>query len=163
MNLGDIYIKSFFCIVGASIAVSMLFAFVWRSKWKTSRCASIAVSLLIGLLLSVPALTLLHHPLFVAWHRAQNAMVPQTGCLTYDPSFARLFAAYRMSRSGFDTWVAAHPWRLTPYANDLLEYDASHLGFSSPDASFASPSGSNGKQLRVYFKNGVMYLSYNSM
>ena len=52
---------------------------------------------------------------------------------------------------------------LTPGSNSLITHDEEVMGFENPEASFETEMADNGKQLRVYFKSGVMYLSYNSM
>ena len=68
-----------------------------------------------------------------------------------------------MTRPEFDAWVVNHPWQLKPGDNDLLHHDGPRLGLSEPDANFETEWDPNGRQLRVYFKSGIMYLSYNSM
>lgn len=100
--------------------------------------------------------------MFAAWHKWQNTAVPKDGCLTYEPDFSRLFATYEMSRDEFDEWVSNHAWRLHAGNNRLLRYDGLRLGFAEPELSFETDSTPNGKQLRVYYKSGVMYVSYNA-
>lgn len=68
-----------------------------------------------------------------------------------------------MTLPQFNAWAAAHPWGLTAGSNSLIAHDEEAMGFASPAAAFETGMADNGKQLRVYFKSGVMYLSYNSM
>jgi len=105
-----------------------------------------------------------HQPLFAAWHCAQNDMLPQTDCLSYEPTFARLYASYRMTRPAFDAWVQAHPWKLMPLGeSDICNCDVQQFRISKPDAAFATRPAPNGKQLRVYYQNNVMYVAYYAM
>ncbi|QDV59021.1 hypothetical protein Mal33_50460 [Rosistilla oblonga] len=68
-----------------------------------------------------------------------------------------------MSREEFEQWVAKHPWKLQPYDMSFVDHDSKRLDFTAPDFAYATEMASNGGQLRVYFKDGVMYLSYNVM
>ncbi len=163
MNLGSIYVQAFFVLFAAPTIVSFALLGLLRHKLKIS-CGSIVlfalfVAPIAGMLLNYA----FHEPTFVAWHQAQNRYVPQTGCLTYRPQFSRLYATYRMTLPQFNAWATAHPWDLMPGGNSLVEHDAAALGFDNPVASFETEMAPNGKQLRVYFQSGTMYLSYNSM
>ena len=71
-----------------------------------------------------------------------------------------------MSRERFEEWVETHSWPILPAeieAGEIYDNDTRELGFASPELYYATEMLGNGKQLRVYFKNNVMYLSYNSM
>ncbi|MEZ6135536.1 MAG: hypothetical protein R3C53_11565 [Pirellulaceae bacterium] len=67
-----------------------------------------------------------------------------------------------MTRQEFDIWVLDHPWHLRSGGNSLLHHDGPRFGLDQPEASFETDMAPNGKQLRVYYKSGKMYASYNS-
>jgi hypothetical protein len=121
------------------------------------------VALPLWVVAGVVALDVGHHRIFVAWHKWQNNVLPRDGCLTYEPEFTRLYATYKMTQQQFKTWVAGHPWQLRVGDNGLLHHDGPRLGFSEPELSFETDSAPNGKQLRVYYESGIMYVSYNAM
>ena len=123
----------------------------------------IPFAFLLGVALVFVGNSLFHRRLFVGWQQTQNEWVPEAGCLTYDPSFARLFATYSMTETEFRDWVESYPVPMGPYDNSLLMFDCERLGFTEPKLSFATKSAPNGKQLRVYWTDNVMYLSYNVM
>lgn len=163
MNLGDIYLKTFLVLLFAPPLVTFVLLGLLRQRLKLTWGGVLMIAAFLapfaGLLLS----TSYHRPVFVWWHKMQNQYVPRTGCVTYAPDFSRLYATYEMTLPQFDAWVAAHPWGLKPGSNDLLFHDAEVMGFEDPQLSFETGMADNGKQLRVYFKSGTMYLSYNSM
>ena len=171
MNLGDIYLKTFLVLTTMALVLSCLLALVLsrlvasllRFRRRVSWADVLCFGFLLGCFVAFTANMLLHRPLFVAWHKAQNDAVPTTGCLTYDPHFTRLYATYQMTRTEFDTWVANHPWELRPGDNGLLHHDGPEFDLGEPDASFETEMAPNGRQLRVYFKSGIMYVSYSSM
>jgi hypothetical protein len=161
MNLGDIYLKTFAAIVAMSFIAALVSASMlrfWRCSWRTVIYAALPV----WLALSFFALDNWHQRLFAAWHQRQNSALPKDGCLTYEPDFYRLYATYKMTRNEFDAWVKDHPWRLHLGSNGLLHHDGPQFGLDSPESTFETDMAPNGKQLRVYFKSGIMYASYNS-
>lgn len=162
MNLGVIYFKTFAAIIVTSFILAMLVASFLRFRgcsWRTVFAAALPVWLAIGFLM----LNLGHQRMFVAWHKWQNTALPQKGCLTYEPDFTRLYATYEMDRDNFEAWVTNHPWHLHVGDNGLLHHDGPQLGVDKPELSFETESAPNGKQLRVYYKSGIMYVSYNAM
>ena len=162
MNLGDIYLKTFAAIIAISFIVSVVVASSLRLRhcsWRTVIIVALPLWLPIGFL----SLNLGHQRLFVAWHKSQNVTLPRNGCLTYEPDFTRLYATYKMDRDEFETWVANHPWHLHAGDNGLLHHDGPRLGLREPELSFETESAPNGKQLRVYYKSRIMYVSYNAM
>jgi hypothetical protein len=165
MNLGGVFFKTAILILAGAFLLPLIGAWIIRIFKKLSWGLLMPVALCLTAVLAVAGLETLHRPIFVAWHRAQNTMVPRTGCVSYEPDFTRLCATYRMDRKTFDQWVAAHPWKLLPF--DLADVpsfrDREHLGFSNPEAVFATEPAPNGKQLRVYYEKGTIYLAYNSM
>lgn len=163
MNLGDIYLKTFLALIGMAFVLSFLMAALLRVRRRVSWKNVLCIGCLLGCFAAFIAVKPLHRPLFILWHKAQNDAAPATGCLTYEPDFTRLYATYQMTRPEFDAWVANHPWKLKPGDNGLLHHDGPRFGLNEPDASFETEMAPNGKQLRVYFKYGIMYLSYNSM
>jgi hypothetical protein len=164
MNLGDIFIKTAAAIFLSACLASLLVALILRYAKKARWWISLTVFVVLAPVLTYAGLYFGHHPLFVAWHRSQNEVLPRTGCLTYEPSFLRLHASYRMSRAEFDAWIKNHPWRLSPYdVSPIPAQDAEDLGISRPDTAFATERAPSGKQLRVYYKNGTMYVSYWAM
>ncbi len=163
MNLGDIYFKSFLLLLAAPVFATLVLLGVLRQRLKLTWGNVCLVAFFIAPFAGILLNAAFHHRVFVAWHQAQNQFVPRTGCLTYSPDFARLYATYRMTLPQFNAWATTHPWGLTSGSNGLLMHDAEAMGFDSPEAAFETGMAENGKQLRVYFKSGVMYLSYNSM
>ena len=167
MNLGEIYIKAAIVIVASGLAlgaiIAVVFLLVRRTRVRWSTCLFGAV--VIGLPLGCVGLTTGHQSLFRVWHRRQNEAVPTIDCVTYEPSFWNLYATYKMDRQTFDVWVASHPWGLTPCKPDgLLELlDGPHFGLTFCDAAYESPRGPKGNNLRVYYRNGIAYLSYSVM
>ena len=163
MNLGDVYLKAFFSISGLAILVAVAIPIVVRA-WKRIHAGwLIAIFIVVSIALVFVGNSLFHHSLFVSRHMAQNQWVPKTGCTSYEPSFGHLFATYSMSRDDFDSWATSHPWNLQPYNLELFDRDSVRFGMNAPDASYATEMAENGNQLRVYFKDGTMYLSYNVM
>lgn len=162
MNLGDIYLKTFAAIIvisfGVSVTVASLLRFR-RCSWRTVVYAALPIWLLLGFL----GLDTGHQRLFAAWHKWQNSALPRHRCLSYEPDFTRLYATYEISRDAFQAWAKDHPWRLHAGNNGLLHHDGPRLGFDDPELSFETDSAPNGKQLRVYYKSGIMYVSYNAM
>ncbi|MEM6469415.1 MAG: hypothetical protein AAF802_07575 [Planctomycetota bacterium] len=163
MNLGVIYLKTFFCISGVAFLVAIVLAIGIRFWRRFHAGWIIPIAVFLGIALVFLGNSLFHRRLFVHWQQSQNTWVPKTGCLTYDPSFARLFATYSMSETEFRDWVADYPVPMLPHDNSLLMFDSERLGITEPELSFATESAPNGKQLRVYWADNVMYLSYNVM
>ncbi|HLA85421.1 MAG TPA: hypothetical protein VJL29_11560 [Thermoguttaceae bacterium] len=165
MNLGDIYLKTALLILAGSTLLPVVVAWTIHRLKKWSWNILLPIALLVACVLTIVGLNTLHHPLFVAWHRAQNTTLPPAGCVRYEPTATRLLAAYRMSRPAFDRWVADYPWKLMSLdpTDGLILWDSQNLGFSKPEATFATERAPNGKQLRVYYERGIMYLSYNAM
>ena len=163
MNLGDIYLKTFLALTAGSLVLSCLLVSLLRFWRRVPWVDILWIGCLLGCFAAIVANTSLHRRLFVSWHRAQNDAVPATGCVTYEPDFTRLYATYRMTRPEFDAWIANHPWKLKPGDNGLLHHDGPRFGLDEPDAGFETEMAPNGRQLRVYFKSGIMYVSYNSM
>jgi hypothetical protein len=164
MDLGDIYLKAAASICIAAGALTVVVVLLLRRRKKISWPGLLALAAPLLLLLCGGGLYFGHPPLFAAWHRAQNDMLPKTGCLTYEPSFARLYASYRMSRSEFDAWVQAHPWELKRFGDsDISDRDLQHFGAKKADVRLMTPPVLDGKQLRVYYHDNVMYVAYFSM
>lgn len=163
MNLGDIYLKTFLVLTATAFALSFVVASLLRIRRRVSWSGVVCIGLLLGGCGAVIACRVFHQTLFVAWHKTQNEAVPSSGCITYEPDFTRLYATYEMTRTEFDAWIANHPWKLKPGINGPLNEDGLRFGITEPDASFETEMAPNGKQLRVYFKSGIMYLAYHSM
>jgi hypothetical protein len=164
MNLGGVFMETVAAICVGACLLALLVSLVLRYCRKTRRLASLTLFVILASVLFLAGLYFAHRPLFAAWHRSQNVLLPQAGCLTYEPSFFRLYASYRMSRAEFDAWIKHHPWHLSPYDKRLIvPQDAQHLGLTRPDAAYASEPAPNGRQLRVYYENGIMYASYWAM
>ena len=162
MNLGAVYIQSVMLIVSVVVAIPLAVEFYCRWKHgKAWRGATILAVIVVASLL-VPDRQFIHRPVFTWLHERQNDLVPQNGRLTYEPHPTQLIATYRMDRATFDEWAREHPWQLSEN-DDFVHFDGERFGFDVPDVSLASPMADNGRQLRVYFKDGTMYLSYNAM
>jgi hypothetical protein len=164
MNLGEVCIRAAVCICigGCLLALSIVLLQRWlkRTRWSVS----IGIFVVLASALSIGGCYFGHYPLFVAWHRSQNQLLPQNGCLTYEPSFFRLYASYRMSRAEFDDWAQHHPWGLKPYnLSSIPDQDTKALGLYRLDAAYASEPAPNGRQLRVYHGRETMYVSYWAM
>lgn len=163
MNLGDIYLKTFLVITAVAFVAGFALAFVLRLMRRIRAGWLVVLGSLLAAVLTVAGNRAFHQELFTAWHQSQNSVVPRTGCLTYDPSFDRLYATYSMDAATFEQFVASHPWQLRPYDSSLQAMDARRLGFETPQAAYATEMAPNGNQLRLYFENGTMFLSYNVM
>ena len=163
MNLGTVYLQAFMAIIASSfvlsLAVAGLLRFVRPFSWRIIFAIAVPIWLATGCL----ALSRLHQPLFAAWHKRQNHVLPADGCLTYDPDFTRLYATYRMTRPAFEAWVVGHPWNLHRCDDGLLRHDGMRFGIDNPELCFETDAAPNGRQLRVYFESGIVYISYNSM
>ena len=162
-GLGETYISVFFWLTAWSFVAAAVSVLVIRLFKRFATGWAIFASIMLGMAFAFGSNSMLHHEMFAQQHQQHNKLVPATGCVRYEPSFGHLFAAYEMTTSEFDAWVARHPWGLNEYDRELIEYDEQKLGFSDPSMAYATESASNGGQLRVYFKNGIMYLSYNVM
>ncbi|MCU0718475.1 MAG: hypothetical protein MUC83_02130 [Pirellula sp.] len=162
-GLGEAYINVFLRITACGFAAAIIVAVIIRLLFRVrlERCVSIASVL--GIALAYAGNSFLHHDLFVRNHQSHNSFMPKEGCLTYEPSFGHLFASYAMSRNEFEQWVSIHPWKLKPYDLALVEYDSKRLNFAAPEVAYATEMAPDGGQLRVYFRDGVMYVSYNVM
>jgi hypothetical protein len=164
MNLGNIFLITAASICIASGVLALLAVLILRCVKKISWPRLFVLALLLAFSLCCCGLYFGHQPLFTAWHRAQNDVLPKTGCLTYEPSFFRLYATYRMTRAEFNAWIENHPWQLKPFAkSEISSNEMKRFGIKEPDAAFATESAPNGKQLRVYFQNDVIYVSYFAM
>ena len=167
MNLGNVYLQAFFYITATSFVIAAACTFSLRLFRRIHAGWLSALAFFLGVFLAITGNRLFHRDLFVTWHRSQNAIVPQTGCLTYEPSFGYLYATYAMDRFEFERWVSSHPWTLLPYDSSphqsLQSHDAKRLGFDDPEIAYATEMADDGGQLRVYFQSGTMFLSYNVM
>ncbi len=129
------------------------------SSWKNLIFAGV----LLGVVVAGTAIPLLHHDLFVAWHRWQNIWVPSEGCLTYEPNITRLYATYRMTRPEFDAWISSHPWTPAPGDPQVRVYEKEVFGIDQSDACYETVPAPNGRQFRAYFQGDTMYLAYYVM
>ncbi len=162
-GLGEAYINEFVRISVWGFAAAVVAILMARVLFRVRFQWCLLITPILGITLSYTGNSLFHRDLFVRRHQSNNSLMPQQGCLTYEPSFDKLFASYRMTRSEFEQWVSNHPWKLKPYDMSFVEFDAERLGFSKPDVAFATEMADDGGQLRVYFKDDTMYVSYNVM
>lgn len=160
-GLGETYINVFIWLTAWSFVAAATKVLVIRFFKRFALGRVIAGVFVLGVAFSCGSNSLLHHRMFVQQHQANNMLVPATGCVRYEPSFGHLFAVYKMTAVEFDAWVTQHPWTLTEYDRALVAYDQQRLGFVDPTDAYATEMASNGGQLRVYFEDGMMYLSYN--
>lgn len=162
MNLGSTYLIVFLAIVVASLGASVLLVtpLRWRGwSWRTVLLIALPIWLVFGFF----SLDQFQQSVFTVVHRTQNTILPREGCLRYEPSPGHLYAAYSMTREEFERWVADCSVEMERYDNSLVEFDSKRLGFEDPEVSYATPMAANGKQMRVYYAGGVMYVSYNVM
>ncbi|MEO9933806.1 hypothetical protein [Rhodopirellula bahusiensis] len=168
MNLGDIYIKTFLAISALGICAAV-FAALLICRLRKRRVGPVVGLALLASVFIVPLLNVaFHRSLFVKWHQSQNLMVPSTGCRSYDPDFMTLQASYSMSKSDFVSWAESHPGNMRLYSfrdekGNLELIDEKRLGFVDAELIYATEMAPNGRQLRAYFRDGIMYLSYNVM
>ncbi|MDM4019381.1 hypothetical protein [Roseiconus lacunae] len=162
-GLGETYINVFFTLSAWSFVAAAAVVLIMRLVKRFAVGWLIAAMIVLGVAFSFASNSVFHRRMFVRQHQDRNTLVPATGCVRYEPSFGHLFAAYKMTAAEFDAWVSQHPWGLAEYDRGLMEYDEQMLGFSDPSEAYATEMASNGGQLRVYFKDGMMYLSYNVM
>lgn len=162
-GLGETYINVFFSLTAWSFVAAAATVLVIRLFKRFAIGWGIAAMFLLGLAFTFASNSVLHRRIFVQQHQDANTLVPTSGCVRYEPSFGHLFAAYKITPAEFDAWVSQHPWGLVEYDRGLMQHDEQRLGFSEPTDAYATEMASNGGQLRVYFKDGMMYLSYNVM
>ena len=166
MELGGVCGEVFFEITRWSLLIAAVISIALRFYRRIPIIWLVALFLGLSYLLTSFGNDLFHQKIFAERHQAQNEIVPQQGCTSYRPSFMQLYATYTMSRERFEEWVETHSWPILPAeieAGEIYDNDTRELGFASPELYYATEMLGNGKQLRVYFKNNVMYLSYNSM
>jgi len=162
-GLGQTYINVFLWLTASSFVASGGMVLIVRIFMRIRTAWCVLATILLGMILAYSANTAFHHEIFARQHQKHNTLVPKTGCERYEPSFGHLFATYRMSPAEFDVWVSEHPWKLIPYDQAFVEHDGKRLGFTEPELAYATEMASNGGQLRAYFNDGMMYLSYNVM
>lgn len=162
-GLGQTYINVFLQLTAAAFLVAIVVGVGVRVTAKLHIVWCVLLTVVLGIVFAYGANSLLHHDMFVRRHQNRNLTVPSSGCITYQPSFGRLYASYKISKKEFTDWVATHPWKLREYDLGLIEYDSKMLNFKEPELAYATEMAANGGQLRVYFKNDIMYLSYNVM
>ncbi|MEM9645576.1 MAG: hypothetical protein AAF989_11345 [Planctomycetota bacterium] len=162
-GLGETYISVFFWLTAWSFVAAAATVLGIRYFKRFAAGWVVAATIPLGIAFTYASNSMLHRGMFVKQHQDNNTLVPATGCVRYEPSFGKLLAAYKMTASEFQAWVAQHPWGLVEYDGGLMDHDALRLGFSGPVVAYATEMASNGGQLRVYFKEGMMYLSYNVM
>src|SRR5690606_18893401 len=115
-----IYIKTFFLITTIAFGIAITGSLSLR-LWKRINTGGLLVrSLVVGCVLAYAGNSRFHQDLFVSWQQSQNKRLPQTGCLSYEPSFGHLFATYSMSRDDFEHWVASYPMEMSPYDMSFL-------------------------------------------
>ncbi|GAA5504566.1 hypothetical protein [Novipirellula caenicola] len=163
IGLGEAYLEVFFDIAMLALLASVVTVTMIRVLKRVRLGWLVVSAFALWLTLTYAGVKLFHHENFVRLHQSHNDYVPNTGCITYEPSFGHLFASFSMSRDEFDAWVANFPVPMFKYDDALQHFDEDRLGFTEPEAAFATESGSNGGQTRAYFKDKVMYLSRNVM
>jgi hypothetical protein len=167
MNLGTIYIDAALAILASGLVLGAILTDVLLSLRRKRVFASTLLfgAMVIGLPAGFVGLAAFHQPLFRVWHRLQNEAVPLAGCVTYEPSFWRFHATYKMDRQCLDRWIASHPWTLTQCKPDTIFQfvDGPYFGLTSCEAVYQSPRGPKGNNLRVYYQDGTAYLSYSVM
>ncbi len=163
MGLGEAYLVVFVGIAKSALLVSLVSVGLIRALKRIHTGKLFLVGCVLWIGLTFAGLNWFHRDRFVDLHQSHNDYVPRSGCLTYEPTFGHLFASYAMSRDDFDTWLAAYLVPLMPYEDFLQRFDEERMGFTEPDAAYATEPASNGAQTRVYFKDGVMYFSRNVM
>ncbi len=94
MNLGNIYIGAFLALTAAAVGLSLLVGLCLRMWWRVPWGRTFGITIVLAVLSVFVANRQLHQPLFRAWHRAQNTLVPAAGCVRYEPEFAWLWASY---------------------------------------------------------------------
>lgn len=163
MGLGEASLAVFFDIVQIALLVSVVLTAIVRLFRRIHFGKLLLLGFVLWFAFTYTGTKFFHHDRFVELHQSHNDYVPATGCLTYEPSFGHLFASYSMTRAEFDAWVAQFPVPMSEYDSQLQRFDEERLGFTNPDAAFATESASNGGQTRAYFKDGTMFLSRNVM
>jgi hypothetical protein len=163
MGLGEASLAVFFDIVQIALLMSVVLTAIVRLFRRIHFGKLLLLGFTLWLAFTYTGTQFFHYDRFVELHQSHNDYVPATGCLTYEPSFGHLFASYSMTRAEFNAWVEQFPVPMSKYDSQLQRFDEERLGFTDPDAAFATESASNGAQTRVYFKDGTMYLSRNVM
>ncbi|SMP74403.1 hypothetical protein SAMN06265222_117122 [Neorhodopirellula lusitana] len=155
MGLGEAYLQVFFNIVQLSFLATVSCVGLVRLFKRLRLIKLLLIAFLTWIVLTYTGLRLFHHERFVQLHQSHNTLVPETGCLTYEPTFATLHASYTISADDFGDWVSAYPIAMKEYDSTLQRIDEDVLGFTQPEAAFATEPSSNGAQKRVYYKDGV--------
>ena len=162
MNLGAVWVDAFLTIAGAASVAGILAATVLRLRARLHWAVVGLLAVVFAALLTLLGNFFGHGPLFRSWHRDQNTVVPKSGCLTYEPWFGGLSAAYSMTRAEFQAWATGHSWGLTPYDLAHADVDRAILSFGEPEDAFATRPAPGGGQLRAYYVGGTAYIFYNS-
>lgn len=170
MNLGAVCLDVFFELAGYAILVAAAITIFVRLVKRIHILWLVVLFFGLSYLLVDLVNDRFHQQIFSERHRSQNDLVPQQSCLSYRPSFLQLYASYQMSREEFVRWAESHEWPLSRQQDAIheslgviYENDTNELAFSDPELTYTTEMLENGNQLRLYFKDGVMYLSYNSM
>ncbi|MEM8671810.1 MAG: hypothetical protein AAGG48_30105 [Planctomycetota bacterium] len=163
MGLGEASLAVFFDIAKIAFLTAVVLSVLVRIFRRLHFGKLLLLGFALWMMLTYAGTKLFHHDRFVELHQSHNDYVPPTGCLTYEPSFGHLFASYSMSRAEFDAWVTQFPIPMAECDSQLQRFDEKRLGFTEPDAAFATDPASNGGQTRAYFKVDTMYLSRNVM
>ena len=162
MNLGAVWVDAFLAIAGVASLAGVLAAAALRLKARLHWAIVGLLAVVFAVLLTLLGNVFGHAHLFKAWHRDQNSAVPQSGCVTYEPWFGGLSAAYSMTRAEFEAWATGHSWGLTTCDLAHADADRAVLSFGQPEAAFATPPAPDGGQLRAYYVKGTAYIFYNS-
>lgn len=165
MNLGQVYIEAFLVIATAAILIAVtlsVFLYLFGNQRIRPWCAW--TGCVIWLFLTVAGNIQYHKKLFTALHKLQNSVLPNSGCLYYEPTVTTLHAVYKLNANELEDWIKGNPWKLHEAPRSyLLRSDERHFGSFKPDLSFETDMSESGRQLRVYYKNGIVYVSYSSM
>jgi hypothetical protein len=161
MNLGGTYMLTFFLLCGATFVIALLVAVLIERKSRRHMLGCLAFPFLF-----LPAVVVLttyfQQTAFERLHQWRNHAVPyEFACLEYRPTIMDLHARYQMTLEEFSEWIADYPMRLSPMASAYYHDEETwNIKFTGP--MFETKRADNGKQLRVYYQDGVAYVSYNA-
>lgn len=135
MNLGQVYFQTFIALLVTPTVAGVLVLCLFRRKMPSYFSMLALISIFLGPFVGVGLNYKCHKFVFSHWHQWQNQFVPQSGCITYDPDFSRLYATYKMTLPQFHHWAAIHPWKLKAVSAGVFNHDFELMGFDTPEAS----------------------------
>jgi len=166
MNLGTVAM-SVAVEIAFYVAVVLMFATIAiRRRWGVRK----RVLIPLVLFLAFPATTYVcwmffFQPLFTHRHWMQNDKIPEIDYVSYRPDVTGLLRAVGpISEPALEQWVAARTDLKLKEVSPLepVFHDVATFGVGAFQRQFTTDSNSRGGRYRLYWKNGNVYVAYNS-